>query len=40
MKQNLFSGLKSKPTPDLTREEFARELEQIGKDDRPCRYVD
>ncbi len=33
MKQNLFSGPKSKPKPDLTREEFLKELEGIGKAD-------
>lgn len=31
MKQNLFSGPKSKPKPDLSREDFARELAAIGK---------
>jgi hypothetical protein len=31
MKQNLFSGGKSKPRPDLSREEFAKELAAIGK---------
>jgi hypothetical protein len=35
LKQNLFSGRKSKPTPDLSREEFAREMEEIGKHERP-----
>jgi hypothetical protein len=31
MKQNLFSGGKSKPIADLTREEFMEELASVGR---------
>jgi hypothetical protein len=31
MKQNLFSGPKSEPKPDLSREEFVAELASIGR---------
>ena len=31
MKANLFSGSKSRPLPDLSREEFMAMLESIGK---------